>query len=171
MVEHVPEVLVQSQYSYADWMREPSIQALAAPVVRAHLQRLGVSAQVDRTPDSLITRVCYQHEQSASVSILIPVCVDLLTLRRCVESLFEHTRYGSYEVLLIANGDESAEVQGWLKAMEGLGGDQLRVVRVQSLSRAESLNQASEQARGDYLLLLDAGCALFDGQWLNELML
>ncbi|WP_312996729.1 glycosyltransferase [Pseudomonas sp.] len=171
VVEHIPEVLVQSQYSYADWMRDPAIQAQAAPVVRAHLQRLGVLAQVDSTPDSVTTRVRYQHPQSASVSILIPVCADLLTLRRCVESLFEHTRYGAYEVLLIANGDESAEVQGWLKAMEGLGGDQLRVVGVQSRTRAESLNQASEQARGDYLLLLDAQCALFDAQWLDELML
>ena len=171
VVEHVPEVLVQSQYSYADWIREPSIQALAAPVVRAHLQRLGVSAQVDSYPDSPMTRVGYRHEEPASVSILIPASADLLTLRRCVESLFEHTHYGSYEVLLIASGDESAEVQGWLRAMEGLGGDQLRVVRVQSRSRAESLNQASELARGDYLLLLDAECALFDGQWLNELML
>ncbi|CAI8744682.1 O-antigen biosynthesis protein [Pseudomonas sp. IT-P171] len=171
VVEHVPEVLVQSQYSYADWIREPSIQAHAAPVVRAHLQRLGVSAQVDSYPDSPMTRVGYRYEQPASVSILIPASADLLTLRHCVESLFEHTHYGSYEVLLIASGDESAEVQGWLTAMEGLGGDQLRVVRVQSRSRAESLNQASELARGDYLLLLDAECALFDGQWLNELML
>lgn len=171
VVEHVSEVLVQSQYSFADWMREPSLHALAAPVVRAHLQRAGVFAQVDSYPDSLMTRVVYRHEMPAKVSILIPVSVDLLTLRRCVESLFEHTRYGSYEVLLIATGDESAEVQGWLKAMEGLDGDQLRVVRVRSRSRAESLNQASEQSRGDYLLLLDAQCALFDGQWLDELML
>lgn len=170
VIEHVPELLVQSQYSYADWMREPSIQALAAPVVRAHLQRLGVMAQVDSIPDSLMTQVSYQHQQSASVSILISAAVDLLTLRRCVESLFEHTHYGPYEVLLIANGDESTEVQGWLRAMEGLDGDQLRVVHVQSRSRAQSLNQASEHARGDYLLLLDAECALFDGQWLNELM-
>jgi glycosyltransferase involved in cell wall biosynthesis len=171
VVEHIPEVLVQTQSSYADWMSEPSIQALAAPVVRAHLQRLNVSAQVDGTPDSLITRVHYQHEQSASVSILIPASVDLLTLRRCVESLFEHTRYGPYEVLLILSGDESADVQGWLRAMEGLGNDQLRVVRVQSQCRAQSLNQASEHARGDYLLVLDAQCAFFDEHWLGELML
>ena len=171
VVEHIPEVLVQSQYSYADWLSEPSLQAQAAPVVRAHLQRLGVPAQVDSIPGSLMTQVRYRHEQMASVSILIHAGDDLPALQRCVESLFEHTRYGSYEVLLIASGDEPRELQGWLKAMEGLGGEQLRVIYVHGQGRAQCLNQASDYARGDYLLLLDAGCALFDGQWLSELML
>lgn len=170
VVEHIPELLVQSQYSYADWMADFSIQAHAASVVRAHLERLGVAAQVDSITNSSMTRVCYRHEQVASVSILIQVGIDLPTLQRCVESLFEHTEYGSYEVLLIANGTEPWPVQDWLTAMAELGGEQLRVVYVQAQGRAQCLNLASDYARGDFLLLLDGGCALFDGQWLNELM-
>lgn len=170
VVEHIAEVLVQSQYTYADWLGEPEGQRQAAEVVSAHLQRLGVVADVESVAGSLMTRVRYQHEQTAGVSILIHAGSDLLVLRRCVESLFEHTLHAAYEVLLLTNADEPADVRDWLNAMRSLGSDQLRVIDVQARGRAEGLNEASEVARGDYLLLLDAGCALFDDHWLQELM-
>ncbi|MEB6589942.1 glycosyltransferase [Pseudomonas asiatica] len=169
VVEHIAEVLVQSQYCYADWLRDPVGQVQASEVVRAHLQRLGVSAQVDRVRGSLVTRVQYLHEHTAGVSILIHAGHDLLRLRRCVESLFEHTRYDAYEVLLITNGEEPRDVRVWLDAMSRLGG-QLRVIDVHAVTPAQGVNQASLQARGDYLLLLDTGCALFDDSWLQEMM-
>ncbi|MBF8722109.1 glycosyltransferase [Pseudomonas guariconensis] len=169
-VEHISELLVQSQNNYADWMNDPAVKAHAVEVVRAHLKRIGVAAEVEAAADSMATRVRYQHAFPASVSILIQVGSDLLALRRCVESLFEYTHYSNYEVLLIANGDEPAEVRDWLTAMKGMGSDQLRVLEVRGRGRAASLNLGSEQALGDYLLLLDVGCALFDPQWLHELM-
>jgi len=169
-IGHIPELLVQSQSTYADWMNDPAVQTHAASVVRAHLKRMGVAAEVEAVADSMATRVHYQHAHAASVSILIQAGSDLLTLRRCVESLFEYTHYSNYEVLLIANGDEPTEVRDWLTAMKGIGSDQLRVLEVEGKGRAASLNLGSEQAHGDYLLLLDVGCALFDTQWLHELM-
>lgn len=169
-IGHIPELLVQSQVTYANWMNDSAVQAHAPSVVRAHLKRMGVAAEVEAIADSMATRVRYQHALPAGVSILIKAGGDLLTLRRCVESLFEYTRYSNYEVLLIASGDEPAEVHNWLAAMKGVGSDQLRVLEVGAPGRAASLNSASEQARGDYLLFLDVGCALFDPQWLHELM-
>ncbi|HDS1800388.1 TPA: glycosyltransferase [Pseudomonas putida] len=169
VVEHIAEVLVQSQYGYADWLGDPVGQVQASEVVRAHLQRLSVPAQVDRVFGSLVTRVRYLHEQAAGVSILIHAGRDLLLLRRCVESLFEHTRYDAYEVLLIANGEEPTDVRAWLDAMSRLGG-QLRVIDVHAMTPAQGVNQASQQAQGDYLLLLDASCALIDDSWLQEMM-
>ncbi|HDS1734461.1 glycosyltransferase [Pseudomonas hunanensis] len=169
-IEHIPELLVQSQHTYADWMLDPTVQAHAAGVVRAHLTRMGVAAEVEAVAKSMASRVHYQHEFQASVSILIQVGSDLLTLRRCVESLFEYTHYSNYEVLLIASGDEPVEVRDWLMAMKGMGSHQLRILEVDVQAGAASLNLGGEHAYGDYLLLFDVGCALFDAQWLHELM-
>lgn len=169
VVEHIAEVLVHSPYGYADWLRDPVGHAQAPAVVRAHLQRLGVAAQVDGLPGSMVTSVRYLHEQAAGVSILIHAGHDLLRLRRCVESLFAHTSYDAYEVLLITNGQEPGDVRDWLDAMRGVGG-QLRVIDVHSVHPAQGVNQASQQARGDYLLLLDTRCALFDDAWLWQMM-
>lgn len=170
VVEHVAEVLVQSQYSYADWLRETGGHRQAPRVVQAHLQRLGVSAQVSGGDGDLITRVTYQHEQAACVSILVVAGKDLQVLMRCVESLLEHTAYSNFELLLIANDETPAQVRDWLVAMGEMGSKQLRCIAVPVLGRAESLNQASQQAMGDYLLLLDDSCLLFDNQWLHEMM-
>ncbi|MEG0860207.1 MAG: glycosyltransferase [Pseudomonas sp.] len=170
VVEHIAEVLVQCRDSYADWLSEPNGHAQASSVVQAHLQRLGVSAQVAGIEGSLMTRVTYQHEHAASVSILIHVGADLSALVRCVESLLGNTAYSNFEVLLIVNADAPAEIRDWSTAMAGLGSEQLRTITVSAEGQAASLNQASLQARGDYLLLLDPGCVLFDNQWLYELM-
>jgi len=170
VVEHVAEMLVQCQRGYADWVSDPLGQAEARGVVEAHLRRIGIDAVVEGVGGSLVTRVTYQHERQASVSILIQAGSQLQVLRRCVESLFEHTEYSRFEVLVIASGDEPADVSAWLNAMRGLGGGQLRIVDATAQGRAAALNQASLCARGDYLLLLDNACALFERQWLSALM-
>lgn len=170
VVKHIPELLVQSQNTYADWVCDSAVRALSVKVVSAHLQRMGVAAEVRAIEGSFAARVIYQHGQPASVSILIQVGNDLLTLRRCVESLLAHTHYGNYEVLLVARGNEPVELQNWLMAMKSLQSAQLRALDLGVLGIAASLNHAAEYAYGDYLLLLDVGCALFDSQWLQELM-
>jgi len=170
VVEHVAEMLVHCQSSYADWLCEPVAQLEAPQVVEAHLRRLGVAATVEAERDSLISRVTYLHDARASVSILVLAGTSLHALRRCVESLFQHTDYNNFEVLVIVDGQEPADLAGWLAAMRGLESDQLRIVDVQAQGRVAALNQASGYARGDYLLLLDPGCALFERQWLSTLM-
>jgi len=170
VVEHIAEMLVHCQYGYADWLGDPLGQLEAPRVVEAHLQRLGVDATVEGTGSNLVSHVTYRHEGVASVSILIPAGTHLQALRRCVESLFQHTDYGHFEVLVIADGEEPADLGDWLTAMRGLGGDQLRIIDVQAQGRAAALNQASQYARGDYLLLLDPGCAVFEKHWLGTLM-
>lgn len=170
VVEHVAEVLVQCQSSYADWLSEPEGQLEAPKVVEAHLQRLGVDAQVEKGEGGLVSRVMYRHKQLAKVSILIFAGTNSLSLRQCVESLFQHTEYAHFEVVVIADGDEPADVRDWLVAMRGLDSDQLRVVEVSTQGKVAAFNQASPYARGEYLLLLDAGCALFDRHWLSLLM-
>lgn len=170
VVEHIGEVLVQCQQGYASWLREGVNLEQASRVVRAHLQRLGVNARVEGGEGDLVTRVTYLHEQAASVSILILAGENLQGLMRCVESLLEHTDYGGFEVLLIANEQTPTHVRQWLQAMGQMGSRQLRCITVAAQSRAASLNLASQHALGDYLLLLDAHCLLFDSQWLQELM-
>lgn len=170
VVEHISEVLVQSLRGHNDWLASASVVAAAAPLVRAHLERLGVQAEVEPLADTSMTRVRYTSGEDRRVSILIDVGADLVAVRHCVESLFEHTRYSNYEVLLIASDDHSPQMQAWLQAMAELGAEQLRVVRVPPQARAQRFNQASDCARGEYLLMLDATCAFFDGQWLGELM-
>lgn len=78
-------------------------------------------------------------------------------LQRCVETLLENTAYTEYEILLVDSGSESAEALTWLDGMEQLGSDLIRVLRYpQKHNPAAIHNFAVSQARGEYVLLLNA---------------
>lgn len=79
--------------------------------------------------------------------------------------MLANTAYADFEVLLVADEGSPADVLDWLAAMGRLGSEQLRIVQVEARGQAASLNEASLQARGEYLLLLDSRCVLFDSQW------
>ncbi|MEW9902806.1 glycosyltransferase [Pseudomonas putida] len=169
-VEHIAEVLVHCEQTYADWQEDPRGHVQAARVVQAHLRRLGVDAQVEGLQGSQVSRITYLHERAASVSILIHVGTQLNALMRCVQSLLANTSYNDFEVLLVADEDTPTQILNWLAAMADVGGERLRSVQVPAQGPAASLNQASLHARGEYLLVLNSRCVLFDNQWLWELM-
>ncbi|MGH8484596.1 MAG: glycosyltransferase, partial [Pseudomonas sp.] len=87
-----------------------------------------------------------------------------------IESIFEHTAYNRYEVIVVTRADAPADIQGWCTAMRGLGSEQLRIVDIDTQAVPQLFNLASQHACGNYLLLLDVGCVIFDRQWLSELM-
>jgi glycosyltransferase involved in cell wall biosynthesis len=170
VVEHIDELLVHSQWDFGQWLSDARCVEEAPRVVQAHLRRLGVDAEVEGAAGQAACRVQYRHEGQAGVSILLIVGGDLGAARRCLESLFEYTAYGNFEVLLIADAATPAELRQWLKAMQSLGSEQLRVIEVAAGSRVSQLNEASAAARGEYLLMLDALCVAFERSWLGELM-
>lgn len=170
VVEHIAEVLVQCLSGYGVFLNDPIGHQQSSKVVAAHLQRLGVDAQVQSTEGALISHVHYRHDATPLVSILMCAGNDLQSLVRCVESIVEHTAYENYEVLVITAGDESPDVQSWLMAMRQLGDSRLRIVSVDAQGTAQRLNEVGLHAHGDYLLLLDARCVVFEKHWLSELV-
>ncbi|TLP62870.1 MULTISPECIES: glycosyltransferase [Pseudomonas] len=169
-VEHIAEILVQSTFSFAQWLSLPVVEAQSEPVLAAHLERLGVAHRIRHDDMPLLNRVDYLHEGSPLVSVIVPATAELARLHACVQSLIEHT-HGHYEVLLVADQSQDQDVEAWLQAMGELDAQMLRVVRLPGQQSRESLlDAAAGQARGEYLLLLDASLQVFDEHWLQELL-
>lgn len=169
-VEHIPEVLVQCRVGFSEFLSNPEYHMHSSRVVEAHLQRSGVQAQVQNRPGTLISRVMYQLDSTSLVSVLINAGNDLDVLTRCVRSILESTDFPSYEIVLISNGSEPAQVRDWLLEMQACGSTRLHVVTVTAQHQAQSFNEAAHSALGDFLVLLDTACVAFDRQWLNELV-
>ena len=140
--------------------------------IAQHLQQRGYSDAAVTSAKPGRYRIDYGHAQSPLVSFLILPGERLEHLQRCVESILENTRYPNYELLLIQSPLQTDEVATWLGALASLGEARIRILPPgqEALTPQALLNQAAEQAHGDYLLLLSADAAAISEDWLDELL-
>ncbi len=135
-----------------------------------HLRARGYSnAQVTAAKPGRY-RLEYKHVDSPMVSILIPAGAHLTKLQRCVEGLLGSTAYQTFEILLIESHPQDQAVHEWLLALAKLQEAKLRVVQPASRNVAAMLNQAANQAAGDYLLFLASDTAVVEEDWLDNLL-
>jgi GT2 family glycosyltransferase len=143
-----------------------------AGLVTAHLQRIGVPHRLHPVAlPALIPRIEYLFAERPLVSIIISIKDDLSALERCVNSLISTTAYPHYEIIIVDNASEDSELQHWLRAMAELGSEKLRIfAHPEHASEAVIRNFAAQQARGEYLLLLNPNCIVLEAAWLDELL-
>lgn len=114
----------------------------------------------------------YGVSAGARVSILILLQGNGLgRVQRCMETILEKTSYPFYEVLLLVQDNSDPTLQTWLKGVEQLGTEAIRVLRFAAdLSAPQVRNLAAEQASGEFLLWLDEGAAVFEADWLQQML-
>lgn len=142
-------------------------------VIDAHLQERGYAqAQaiaLEKAPGRY--RIDYGHERQASVSILIYLDGQLGQFQRCLESLLIQTNAVDFEVLLIEPGGDDPALLEWLGLVEEMGEGRFQVLRfMPGQSRAAMCNAAAQEARGEYLLWLDAQSTVLEPGWLQALL-
>ncbi|SFX09002.1 Glycosyltransferase, GT2 family [Pseudomonas sp. NFACC49-2] len=142
-------------------------------VIDAHLQARGYgrARAIELATTAGRYRIDYGHEQQASVSILIYLEGQLTNFQRCLESLLLHTDAVDFEVLLIEPGNDDPALLEWLGLVERMGEGRFQVLRfMPGQSRAGMCNAAAQDARGEYLLWLDAQSAVLEPGWLQSLL-
>ncbi|XTI73736.1 glycosyltransferase [Acidithiobacillus sp. AC3] len=174
-IGHIPAVLYHRLQGGGHCNQSiEEILAASKTALERHLQRLQIAAEVLPGPFPPSTRVRYPLTATPTVSIIIPTRNQLGILQRCVESIIEKTRYPHYEILLVDNDSDDEETRNYLQLLEAqeesLGG-RLRVLRHPGAFNFSAMNnRAVEQARGDYLLLLNNDTAALHEDWLDEMV-
>ncbi|WP_425928523.1 glycosyltransferase [Pseudomonas sp. NyZ201] len=170
VVEHVPEVLVESAFGFAAWLSSPAVVAENPRVLDAHLRRLGMDYRLENEMGSAINQIRYLHSAQPLVTLVFSFRDQVAALERCLESVFAKTTYPNYEVLVIDNASQREESRAWLAAMAQMGA-RLRVLELdEESSFAAQQNLAAGQARGEYLVMLDVFTVITEGDWLDELL-
>lgn len=135
-----------------------------------HLQARGYSnAQVTAARPGRY-RLEYRHAGSPVVSILIPAGAHLSKLQRCIEGLLGNTAYQTFEILLVESHPLDQAVHEWLLALAELQEAKLRVIQPANQNKVGMLNEAANQASGDYLLFLASDTATLEEGWLDSLL-
>ncbi|MEN2396197.1 glycosyltransferase [Pseudomonas halotolerans] len=170
-IEHIAEIQVESTLSFAQWLSWPEVIEGNAPMVGAHLERIGAPHEIRQGVLPLINRIDYRYDIRPLVSIILRTGDSLVALQRCCESLIERTAYTHYEILIVDSGVRDPAMLGWLADMAQLGASMLRVLRYAGDDNDASVrNFAASQARGDYLLLLSPQMVIGDRDWLDEMI-
>ena len=137
--------------------------------VEAHLQRLGIQAEVEETCDLGYYRVKYPVTGSPMVSILIPNKDQLQTLKKCLKSIWEKTEYTNYEILIIENNSIEKETIEFYKKIDGR--HHVRVLYWDKEFNYSAINNfGAAQAKGEYLLLLNNDTEVITKGWMKELL-
>lgn len=145
--------------------------------VAAHLQRLGVDATVESGAVPTQFRVRYRHTgPEPLVSIIIPTRDRLHLLKECVETLLAKTSYGNYEVIIIDNDSTARDAREYLDLIEARRDEiasRLRVMRHPGAFNFSEMNNRAvrEEARGEYVCLLNNDTAVIEPDWLSEMVM
>ncbi len=170
VIEHIPEVLVESAFGFAAWVSSPAVVAENPRLLDDHLRRLGVDYRLENEAGGAINHIRYVHASQPLVSLVLSFRDQVAALERCLESVLGRTTYPHYEVLVIDNASEGEDARAWLAALAQMG-ERLRVLTLdEQVSFPVQVNLAAQHARGDYLLLLDPFAVVTEGNWLDELV-
>lgn len=134
-----------------------------------HLKARGLPMEVQASGEGRLRLTCRQ-EGPIEVSILLVAQDNLPALKRCLQALLSHTRYGHYEIVLVDNASQSPEQQSWLDAVAPQL-PRLRLVRSPApLGRAAAYQLASQEAGGEFLVLLSCEAEVRQPDWLERLL-
>lgn len=133
-----------------------------------YLTALGYKAQVTSARPGT-WQIDYRHSERPLVTVILPSQDNLESLQRCLTAVLQRTRYMRYEVLIVDNRSQSPQVHEWLDHQQQ--NPRIRILRSDvALSEAALYNAASQQAQGEYLVLLSADSEVVNPNWIDALL-
>lgn len=165
---HISDVLYSA--SPADVISEAT-EASRREVLHAHLQRIGVVANIADGYLPGIARVLYQHATQPLVSIIVPTKDRIEVLEPCINGLLHKTAYPHLEIIIVDNQSSDPDLLDYLLELEANYSERVRVLRYpQAFNFAAICNLGVAQARGEYVLLMNNDVHVVQPEWLNRML-
>lgn len=103
------------------------------------------------------------------VSIIIPTKNGLELVKQCIDSIYSHTDYGNFEILLVDNQSDEAESLNYFQrlAVE----NKIRLLAYdQPFNYSAINNYAVTQAKGNVIVLMNNDIEVLSSSWLTEMV-
>lgn len=176
-VVHIPRILYHWRSlpdSAAAGADKPMAFEHGAKAVAAALERRGIAGTVSRPVWAVkLHHGTYQidfPDDGPSVSIVIPTKNQVEYLQRCVESIWQHTRYRNYRIVVIDNGSDEPAARSYLQQLRG----RCEVLRIQNedgrFSYARINNLAVRSVDTDFVLFLNNDTEVRSADWLSQMV-
>ncbi len=158
-IYHIPKILYHWRGSEGSTAENPESKRYAFEAgrraIEAHYQRMGWPASAEPGIIEGIYRTTYHWPDKPFVSVLIPNKDHTDDLRKAVSSLTDKTAWPDFEILVIENNSTDPATFAAYEVLEKEFPN-LRVVRYEGGFNFSAINNfGAEQAKGEYLLLLN----------------
>ena len=144
----------------------------AKGAVADHLTKLGYrNFEIESTRAfATIFRIKYELTSRPLVSIIIPNKDHVDDLSRCVESIINLSTYDNYEIVIVENNSEMAEIRTYYEEISRH--PRVQVVEYKGDFNYSKINNFGVQyAKGEYLLLLNNDTEVITPDWMEELLM
>ncbi len=144
----------------------------AKGAVADHLTKLGYrNFEIESTRAfATIFRIKYELTSRPLVSIIIPNKDHVDDLSRCVESIINLSTYDNYEIIIVENNSETAEIRTYYEEISRH--PRVQVVEYKGDFNYSKINNFGVQyAKGEYLLLLNNDTEVITPDWMEELLM
>lgn len=112
-------------------------------------------------------RVDYNLRETPLVSIIIPTRDRWQSLKQCIASIEERTRYLRFEIIVLDNGSIHQDTLEYLHALA----EKWRVCRCPGPFNFSAINNfGASQAKGEYLLFLNDDTEVIAPDWLGAMV-
>ena len=149
---------------------KPYAYANAARALNEHLRRKGVSGEAELVPALGTYRVRYAlPKHPPRVTLIIPTRNGLNLLRKCISSILEKTDYPNYEILIVNNGSDDAQVLAWFDSLSD--DPRIRILRDDRAFNFSALNnRAVQEAESEFVGLINNDIEVISRDWLSEMI-
>lgn len=147
------------------------VSAARLIAVKAHFERLEITAQVSEGLALQTLRITYALASEALVSIVIPFHNGFGWLKPCVQSIFSRTQYAAFELILVDHRSDDPDLAVWLLELKKEYGNRVSLIAYDGdFNLAHAWNLGAAEAKGDYLVLLHSDVQIVQPDWLHNLI-
>lgn len=174
-IVHIPKVLYY-------WRAHPASVAMnihakdycivsAKKALSEHLERIGLKGSVEDSSIISTYHIKYELKETPLISILIPNCDHKEDLQKCIESIYQKTTYGQFEIIIIENNSKSAEIFEYYEELEKEHSN-INIVKWDSHFNYSAINNyGARYAKGQYIVLLNNDVEVITENWLEEMLM
>jgi glycosyltransferase involved in cell wall biosynthesis/LmbE family N-acetylglucosaminyl deacetylase len=173
-IVHIPRILyhwrIHSASTASGVDAKPYALTAGVQAVNEHLMRSYIGATAELIPQFSNYRIRFPiPAPEPCVSIIIPSRNRLDLIRPCVGSILAKTEYRNYEVMVVDNNTDNADVLQYLQTLEQ--GKRIRILRDNHPYNFSALNNAAvAKTDAEFVLLLNNDVVVISPDWLGEMV-
>lgn len=170
---HIPRVLyhwrVSRTSAAGNANAKPYAFESARKALTEHLRRVGLDGTVGDGLFSSSYRISYGIKKRPTVSIIIPNRDHADTLRKCVQSIFDKSAYGNYEIIIAENNSTDEKTLRLYEELEKTGRVKVAVWD-KPFNYAAINNFMAVRASGEVLLFLNNDTEVISPDWIERMI-